>query len=216
MNTTSTSTVSTYQFYDQKDCPAVFRRSRDQWGELSNMTGGFPIRVNGVRFQSSEGLYQAMKFPHSPARQRKIADARNGYAAKLIAYQQGDQPNEQWDEQRIDAMRVALAFKLTQNPGFGNVLLKTEDYDIIEHSSKDAFWGAKPVQHGFEGANVLGKLLMELRNCLTKAGAASPTSAAHMFAATAFQRQFLVDGHPIALESTDQTQPTPDPADQPF
>ena len=208
--------MTTSQFYDQEDSPAVFRRSRDPWGEFSNMTGGFPIHVNGVRFQSSEGLYQALKFPHSPARQRKIADAKNGYAAKLVAYEQGEHPYGQWDEQRIDAMRIALAFKLAQNPGFGKILLDTKDYDIIENSSKDPFWGAKPVPHGFQGANVLGKLLMELRTCLKQQDATAATTAADIFAAKAFQYQFLVDGKPLTLNPVDQSQPGPDPADQPF
>ena len=48
---------------------AFFMRSRDRYGRLSNMTSGFPLEVNRLRFQGPEGLYQAMKFPHDPAQQ---------------------------------------------------------------------------------------------------------------------------------------------------
>ena len=51
--------------YRRSEC-AVFFRSRDQHGDLSNMTFGFPLSVNGVTFEGPEGLYQALKFPNLP------------------------------------------------------------------------------------------------------------------------------------------------------
>ena len=49
-----------------QDTSAAFKRSKDQYGKLSNMTGGFSLTVNGLTFQSPEGLYQALKFPSNP------------------------------------------------------------------------------------------------------------------------------------------------------
>ncbi len=145
--------------YHRTDQPATFRRSRAQWGELSNMTGGFPIHANGILFQSSDSLYQALKFPHSPRRQQAIAAAHSGYAAKVVAYEPGEKPYAQWDCHRVDAMRVALAFKLFQNPRFGDALLATGSRAIVESSDRDVFWGARPTRDGYASANVLGRVV---------------------------------------------------------
>jgi hypothetical protein len=47
------------------------------------------------------------------------------------------------------------------------LLLSTGDRAIVEESTKDAFWGAKPQPDDeLVGENVLGRLLMELREQL--------------------------------------------------
>jgi hypothetical protein len=50
-----------------EDC-VVFFKVDDMDGDLhvgglSNMSGSFPLRVNGVLVRSSETLYQCMRFP---------------------------------------------------------------------------------------------------------------------------------------------------------
>ena len=62
-------------------------------------------------------------------------------------------------------MRWALQVKLAQNwDKFGELLLLTGDRPIVEHSRRDPFWGAKPVDdETLVGTNALGRLLMELR-----------------------------------------------------
>jgi NADAR domain len=62
-------------------------------------------------------------------------------------------------------MRWCLRIKLAQNwTRFGNVLEKTGQKPIVEESTKDSFWGAKPSGDGILlGMNVLGRLLIELR-----------------------------------------------------
>ena len=197
--------LETVKFYSLADNPASFRKSREAWGEFSNMTGGFPIVVNGIKFQSSEGLYQALKFPHAPEQQIKIAKASNGWWAKKVAYSKNFKPYEQWDEHRIDAMRVALAFKLAQNPELAQIIRDTGERDIIENSSRDAFWGANPVDGGFNGANVLGKLLMDLR-CYLNDQNKMIWLAAVEFAVLSFRVQFLINGlniDPSMLMPTD-------------
>ena len=61
---------------------APFRRSRERFGQLSNMTGGYRLEVNGMTFQSPEGLYQALKFPNDPGFQEKIAKTTSAMTAK--------------------------------------------------------------------------------------------------------------------------------------
>lgn len=87
---------------------AAFMRSRDRHGELSNMTGGFPLRVNGITFQSPEGLYQALKFSARPEIQQEIAAAPSGMAAKRAAYRHAAAFEPRWDDVKIDAMAFTL------------------------------------------------------------------------------------------------------------
>jgi hypothetical protein len=53
----------------------------------------------------------------------------------------------------------------------GHVLERTGKRSIVEESTKDEFWGAKPKEDGLlVGRNVLGRLLMELRDQFREIG----------------------------------------------
>ena len=143
-------------------------RSRDRFGDLSNMTFGFNLEVNGVHFQGPEGLYQALKFPEEPAHQLRIASERSGMEAKKTAYTNA-RVRTDWEDVKVDAMKYVLAEKLSQHPlRFGRSLLETARFPIVEASHRDDYWGAKPSQDGktLRGRNVLGRLLTELRDHL--------------------------------------------------
>ena len=58
-----------------------------------------------------------------------------------------------------------IRVKLVQNwDSFGNLLKRTGDHQIVEDSHRDVFWGAKADDEGrLIGSNLLGQLLMELR-----------------------------------------------------
>jgi hypothetical protein len=68
-------------------------------------------------------------------------------------------------------MRWCLRVKLAQNwTTFGDLLRSTDDLPLVEFSRKDAFWGAKPQEdRTLVGMNVLGRLLMQLREELQSA-----------------------------------------------
>jgi ribA/ribD-fused uncharacterized protein len=146
----------------------VFWKTREQFGGLSNMAPGFPLVVNGVRIPTSEALYQACRFPHRPEIQRLIMREANPKTAKDKSrlYLQETRPD--WDQVRVDIMRWCLHVKLAQHwRRFGDLLLSTGNRPIVEESRKDDFWGAKPADNGMlVGRNVLGRLLMELRQAL--------------------------------------------------
>ena len=185
----STIKATTYQ---PQDC-AVFMKSRDRFGELSNMTFGFPLNAKGVAFQSSEGLYQAFKFPHDSRLQQEIGKAQSGMEAKKIAYRHGNTPMKGWDDRRIDAMILAIATKLHQHPeSFGNALMRTSGLTIVEKSYRDDFWGAKPSTAGMVGRNVLGRLLQELRCQITQLN--NMKEAALQFTADANKTGLIING----------------------
>ena len=155
--------------YDE-NAICMFYKVKEQWGSLSNMANQFGVMVNGVACRNTEALYQAMRFPNQPDMQREIIEQRSGFASKLISKKyRREHTRSDWDEVNVEMMRYVLSLKLAQNfDGFSQLLIETGNLQIVEKSAKDAFWGAKQVNDSsiLQGANVLGKLLMELREAL--------------------------------------------------
>lgn len=179
--------------YDRRES-VVFLKTHDAFGGLSNMAGGYQLRVNGLRILTSEALYQACRFPHRPEIQRLIIAQSSPMTAKMKSkpYRHDSRPD--WDHVRVKVMRWCLRVKLAQNwEKFSKLLLQTGDRPIVEQSRKDDFWGAKPVdEHTLVGMNVLGRLLMELRELLTTH---SEESLRHVN--PLLIPDFLLDGRPI-------------------
>ena len=158
--------------YSRKDS-VVFLKTDEPFGGLSNMAGGYPIHVNGVRILTSEALYQACRFPHLPDVQKLIIGQISPMTAKMRSkpYRKDSRPD--WDQVRVRIMRWSLRMKLANNwNAFSTLLLKTGERPIVEESRKDDFWGAKVVDDGdtLVGMNVLGRLLMELREQVKQQG----------------------------------------------
>jgi ribA/ribD-fused uncharacterized protein len=150
--------------YDGRHC-AVFKKTKEKWGELSNMAAGFPVVVNGVQIKSIEALYQACRFPHLPDVQEKILSEGSPMTAKMVGKPYRDESRADWEQVRILIMKWALRVKLAQNlERFSSVLIQSNNMPIVELSNKDDFWGAKPIEGGiYVGVNALGRLLMQLR-----------------------------------------------------
>jgi ribA/ribD-fused uncharacterized protein len=142
-----------------------FRTTTGEFGPLSNMAPDYPIFLLGVRIPTAEALYQACRFPDEPDIQRIVIDQMSPMTAKMKSKKYRDRTRQDWDSIRVNVMRWCLRTKLQNNwERFGNVLEKTGKRPIVEESTKDEFWGAKPKDDGsLVGMNVLGRLLMELR-----------------------------------------------------
>lgn len=133
------------------------------------MAAGFPLNVNGVRILTTEALYQACRFPSLPEVQREIIGQHSPMTAKMKSKPHRPATREDWDEVRFKIMRWCLRVKLAQHyHEFGRLLLSTRDKPIVEQSRKDAYWGALLAKDDdvLSGQNVLGRLLMELRERL--------------------------------------------------
>lgn len=142
----------------------VFLKTKEAYGGLSNMAGGFPIEVNDIVFLTSEALYQSCRFPHHPDLQKMIVSQTSPMTAKMKVKPVLDCSREDWLKVRVRIMRWCITCKLVQNwTKFSDLLLSTGDLPIVEQSRKDRFWGATPMDGKLVGANVLGRLLMELR-----------------------------------------------------
>ena len=143
----------------------VFRKTHEAYGGLSNMAAGFPIILNGEKILSSEALYQSCRFPHKPDIQKMIIAQKSPMTAKMWSKSFLQETRKDWPLIRVKVMRWCIQMKLAQNFAlFGRLLLSTEEKPIVEESIRDEFWGAKPFGNGtLVGMNVLGRLLMELR-----------------------------------------------------
>ncbi|WP_142851735.1 NADAR family protein, partial [Klebsiella pneumoniae] len=144
----------------------VFRKTTEKWGGLSNMARGYPIVVNDIKIQSSETLYQAMRFTAYPEVQKEILSQNNPMYGKRISRKYHSLTRTCWDQERVAIMKWAVCVKLCQNwEKFSTLLLSTGDKPIVEYSEKDQFWGAKSIgNHTYSGMNVLGRILMLLRD----------------------------------------------------
>ena len=156
-----------HRVYRRSEC-AVFRKTNERYGGLSNMAPGFPLRVNGVSILTSEALYQAFRFPHRPEVQELIIAQPSPMTAKMKSKPFRSDSRPDWDHVRVAVMRWCLRVKLAQHwTKFGALLRETGERPIVEDSHKDDFWGAKAMdEFTLKGANVLGRLLMELRALL--------------------------------------------------
>lgn len=156
--------------YAEQDWPlsrvCAFRKPADPFGGFSNMSKSYPLRVFGQRIRSSEHLYQMMRFTHEPEIQEIVRAARTPMQSKRVSRNWTEFTRQDWDGIRVDVMRWVLRVKLSQHTKrFGDLLRSTGNRDIVEWSKHDSFWGAGPVADDtVRGQNVLGRLLMELRD----------------------------------------------------
>jgi len=150
--------------YDRRNS-IVFLKTQDAFGGLSNMAAGYNITVNDIKIFTSEALYQSCRFPHRPDVQSLILAQTSPMTAKMRSKPFRDESRPDWLRVRVRIMSWCIKAKLIQNfEKFSTLLESTGDFPIVEQSRKDQFWGATPLDdHRLVGANVLGRLLMELR-----------------------------------------------------
>lgn len=194
MSSTTSRSSQLARTYLRSEC-VIVRRTKEDFGGLSNMAAGFPLAVNGVRIRTSEALYQACRFPHLPELQRSIIGQHSPMTAKMKGKPFLQETRPDWDTVKFKIMRWCLRVKLAQNfDAFGRLLLATKDRPIVEQSNKDDYWGARiaPDEETLTGQNVLGRLLMELRERLKQEGSDRLTAVAPLPIA-----DFLLLGRPI-------------------
>ena len=157
----------------------VFRSTRGEWGIFNNSARlPEPISAADRAFATSEHLYQAARFRHSPEVQARITGAGSAGEAVKIGSDETNGPDADWNRRRVDAMRWVIRMKREAHPGLVDAALqKTGDRDIVGSSDEDPFWGARPEDGRLVGQNTLGRLWMELRQQLRKGDPLSRASA---------------------------------------
>ena len=130
---------------------------RNEYNFLSNMSLSplyLEIKGKRYRFTCAESAFQACKEPERASEFENIAGGR--------AKQLGRHVNlpKDWNEKRVNIMRQILYAKFIQNPVLLLKLRNIKEEITEENTWNDTFWG---VCNG-TGKNMLGKLLMEIRD----------------------------------------------------
>ncbi|WP_338636133.1 NADAR family protein [Erwinia persicina] len=194
-----------YRIY-KKEESASFRKTTEKWGGLSNMARGYPLFVNDLPIQSSEILYQACRYPDYPQIQKEIITLGNPFEAKQVARYYEPKTRSGWEKNRVSIMKWCVRVKLCQNwDVFFQLLDSTGVSNIVEHSEKDLFWGARREPDGnFYGMNVLGRILMETRDIARARG-----KYGFKFIPALRLEKFLLLDEPIKGVFANKPDPTP-------
>ena len=165
------------EYYSWNEYPLYkcipIRGVKEQWGILGNFAPT-PLIVKGILFSNSEQLFQMMKF--SDKETLLSIYQSKGLPLKWAA-KKGEKNGlrrKDWGQIIIDVMKFCLQTKYEQSEEFRHVLNETIGFSIVEDQTKlkttksgnlkDAdTWGVVRKGELFVGSNLLGRLLMELR-----------------------------------------------------
>ena len=110
---------------------------------------------------TSEHYFQAQKFVGTDdAQVEAIRRAGSPMMAARMGRDRKKRLRRDWESVKVSVMRAALGAKFEQHAGLRELLLSTGEAKLVEHTERDDYWG-----DGGDGSgrNVLGRLLMEVR-----------------------------------------------------
>jgi hypothetical protein len=122
------------------------------------------IIIDGKIWPTTEHFFQAMKFAGTQY-EEYIRNLKTAREAADSGRDRTKPLRNDWESVKDDIMRTAIRAKFTQNEDLKALLLSTEGSLLVEHTENDSYWG-----DGGDGTgkNMLGKILMEVRNELLK------------------------------------------------
>jgi len=141
-------------FYSNQDNP---------YGCFSNFSR-HPFELDGKRWPTSEHYFQAQKFQDWA----DAADVRRAPSPKEAADIGRDRfraLRRDWERVKDDVMRRAVLRKFETHDDIRQILLDTDEEQIVENAPNDYYWGC-----GADGSgkNMLGTILMEVRETLRR------------------------------------------------
>ena len=156
------------------DQTACIRKTSEEWGIFGNFAM-VPVLVNGVTFDCTERLFHIMKFkPDATEGIREQMDVSAGQRIKMhmrsISRNHHEWLHDHWPTMVVDAMKYCLTLKYEQCDLFRKELQRSRGMFIVEDETsrkrgRDAdTWGAVLQGEEYVGPNLLGRLLMELRD----------------------------------------------------
>ena len=140
--------------------PIRFYERGQPYFEFTNFAE-FPIQLDGKTWPTSEHYFQAQKFVGTPYEEtiRNLPRAREAF--DLSRQPQVSQwLRNDWEKVKLDVMHKALLAKFSQHSDLRDMLMKTGSRQLIEHTSRDSYWGDGGDGRGH---NHLGQLLMKIR-----------------------------------------------------
>jgi ribA/ribD-fused uncharacterized protein len=139
----------------------VIRVFENEFAFLSN-SYQTPFRIDGVSYVNVEQYYHSMKTQEKKQRE-KILSTDDPH----VIYKLGRKCSlrKDWDSVKTKYMRRAITAKFSQNKDIRDKLIATKDLELENGiAEKDGVWGISIYTH--QGENLLGKMLMELRERL--------------------------------------------------
>ncbi|MCW1921378.1 NADAR family protein [Luteolibacter arcticus] len=142
--------------------PIHFYSVGDRYGEFSNFSA-YPITLGKKKWPTSEHYFQAQKF-ENPADREEVRRANSPMLAARLGRDRKKKLRKDWEAVKVGIMRQALEAKFAQHAELKELLLSTGTAKLVEHTGNDSYWG-----DGGDGTgkNMLGRLLMELREKLS-------------------------------------------------
>ncbi len=150
---------------DQMEEEIKFYSETGKYGEFSNFAF-FPLRIKNKTWNTTEHYYQAQKFENE-AYQEKIRNAESPMKAAELGRSRKERILKNWDNKKDNVMYEAVKAKFTQHADLRQLLLDTENARIVKHTENDAYWGDGG---DGKGKNMLGKILMRVREELRREG----------------------------------------------
>ena len=138
-----------------------FYSIREKYGCFSNFSPhGFEL--DNLYWSTSEHYFQAQKFPQTQDAEQ-IRFVKTPKEAAKMGRERTRSLRRDWQQVKDDIMRKAVLRKFETHADIQQILLDTGDAEIIENSPIDSYWGCG--KDG-SGKNMLGKILMEVREIL--------------------------------------------------
>ena len=138
------------------------------------------FKVGGVNFVTSEQYFMYIKASHFGDKEiaHAILNESNPLYCKQMGRSIANYNEASWDVVRYEIMRDACYAKFSQNEDLKHMLLSTGDKILVEASPYDKIWGIGRYeddpkslnQSTWKGKNLLGEVLMEVREKLRNGG----------------------------------------------
>lgn len=140
-----------------------FYHLREAYGAFSNFSA-HPVFLKETIWPTAEHYFQAQKFAGTEHEER-IRLASSPMIAARMGRDRAKPLRPNWESVKEEIMRQALRAKFTQHGNLRELLLRTGETALVEHTRNDRYWG-----DGGDGSglNRLGALLMELRAALRR------------------------------------------------
>lgn len=146
-------------------------------GPFSNFAYS-PFILDGIKWENTEAafmFYKALHFKDNESME-KIKNETNPYKAKQLGRLVKGYVDSEWDSVRYKYMLKVNMAKYTQNSNLFDSLINTKDLILCEANGKDPIWGCGLYadndkildSSNWKGQNLLGKVLMEIREYFYK------------------------------------------------
>jgi ribA/ribD-fused uncharacterized protein len=137
------------------------------YGWLGNMYAA-PIQFDGKGWLTSEALFQGLRYDAEQIREA-IRKEKSPMGAKMKAKSFRSQMRVvPMSEEDVENMKKVVRLKFKQHPILKSKLKITGEHILVENIGKrngerHLFWGMKKMNGEWIGNNMMGKILMEIR-----------------------------------------------------